>query len=344
MLGVVYVLKAFGMDISSLQDHAQRKKAEIAAQQQQVTEGQKERRKAATEERTANLVRINQLFQEVQKQGWKVTDKGIISFPEDLHISEPNYVLFGRTEEEPNAFSVFTKLVTNEVWEHIASVSECERERLVALEQNEASKWKTPITVNDIKRYFGWEWYWEQHGGLLSYDAFIRKFKGSFPETIRESPIGMQKWKVISKCLSADVGKLASILSFSFKTEWRSGRTVAIDKTIFQWLGTGDWIVYIPGKPHPRGLMVYVLATFSDKYQRKPYILGCIPHFGPIPLTPLDAAKKLMSSFLDFYLFPPHAILDLWIQTFSIGWSNFSLLQLPLLQMVVLLWPSLPLT
>jgi hypothetical protein len=72
----------------------------------------------------------------------------------------------------------------------------------------------------------------------------------------------------------------------------------------------GENVTTIPGKPHEKGIELFVLASFSDKDERKPYILGFEPRWGvPYP-KPLDYWKRLMQSFADFYGFNPHAIVD----------------------------------
>jgi hypothetical protein len=127
--------------------------------------------------------------------------------------------------------------------------------------------------------------------------------------------------------LDVDIHDLSRQISFVQKTLWIGGRVLVVDETVLAWLGTGKWKVNLPGKPHPKGMELFVMAQFSSKHGQKPYILGVYPHF-PLPgakqpVTPLNATKYLLRSFLDHYKYPAHAVLDAqFASTSFITWAE----------------------
>ena len=97
---------------------------------------------------------------------------------------------------------------------------------------------------------------------------------------------------VLNTCLEGvDIALLAEKISDIQKQGWCPCQVAAVDETILEWRGDGEWVRYIPGKPHDLGLEVHVLAVFSDKANQKPYVLGLSPHWASPKqriLTPLD--------------------------------------------------------
>ena len=66
-------------------------------------------------------------------------------------------------------------------------------------------------------------------------------------------------------CLSANIPNLAKAISDAQQEAWIPGKVAAVDETILAWKGEGEWVKFIPNKPHPLGLEVHVLAVFSTK-------------------------------------------------------------------------------
>jgi hypothetical protein len=130
-----------------------------------------------------------------------------------------------------------------------------------------------------------------------------------------------RRYSVISQCLECDIFELSALLSKLQANGWNPSEICAIDETILTWLGEGENWIFIHGKPHPRGLMLNLMATFSDKLGRKPYILGILPHWGHPKPKPMEAVSKLMESFTSQYSFSPHVVLDArFAKSDFIGW------------------------
>ena len=74
---------------------------------------------------------------------------------------------------------------------------------------------------------------------------FVNQYKSSNPMLKARGiqPVGQQRWKVLSKCLSADIPKLCSILSLAQMRGWKGSPYVAIDEQILAWLANGVWRV-----------------------------------------------------------------------------------------------------
>ena len=260
-----------------------------------------ERREFVSSEERKKLVRLVEAFQNVQSAGWKGIQDFNLLPPLSVRPSEPNHVAIGR--EKKNGFDLFMLLFPDSIWNALVLATEARRLQICAeMNRHKTKYWKTPILLEELKMFIGWEMYWECVSSAAGYVEFLNDLRERMPPWCCEAYlIGRHRWNVISKSLSMNIPALANQLSWSFKSVWNANNIVAIDETIFAWLAKGNWTVFIPGKPHPKGLMVYIMACFSDKNHRQPYILGVIPHWGPNLPTPLDAAKQLMSSFQTFY-------------------------------------------
>ena len=89
----------------------------------------------------------------------------------------------------------------------------------------------------------------------------------------------------MSQCLSmGDVPKFAKLMSDAQMECWDPCLVVAIDETIMEWLGNGEWIHYIPGKPTQR---------VSGEDNQKPYI-GCLSPLGGEKMVAISQKHLLL--------------------------------------------------
>ena len=64
-------------------------------------------------------------------------------------------------------------------------------------------------------------------------------------------------------------------------------------------------VVYILRKPHPNGLLEYLLVTYVNHPKKRnkklPYILDIIPHVKAGDSSPTEAVKEFMKRYLKIY-------------------------------------------
>jgi len=134
-------------------------------------------------------------------------------------------------------------------------------------------------------------------------------FKKNFSKVKSEEDLevmGFNRFSAIKSCIkpsneSFDI--LVEAWVNCSKKHWTPGSVVAIDETIFAYKVRKEVRVefenkkdpipihYIPRKPHPNGLLAWVLATKSD-HTNKPYVLDMIPHY-----------RYFLSKYFEFYNF-----------------------------------------
>jgi hypothetical protein len=272
-------------------------------------------------EATRILVELDKSLKMVQKEGWIVNKKRALKRPPNVRVSEPDYAFFGRRSIN-NPHVLIDMLLPDSVWSLLVVKTEERRMALYTEKLFPVGKpprkrssinytWKQPIRIVDLKRYFGWSWFWETKYPNFSYKRFKQEMDTNPPmERYDEFKLVVKRYHVITQCLDADIEALSSHLSDVQMKGWKAGEIAAADETILGWLGEGEWKVKIKGKPTPEGLMLYALASFSDKEERKPYLLAVVPHWGHPKPKPLDCVKHLMQRFTTAYSFSPHVILD----------------------------------
>jgi hypothetical protein len=267
------------------------------------------------------LVQIDEALQTVSSEGWKVNKRRALERPQNVRVSEPDFAFFGRTQIK-NPLAIIDKLLPDSIWLLLEEGTEKRRVVLLnsklfpvgkppAKRSSIDYRWKQPIGIPDLKRYYGWSWLWETKYPNFSYKRFKQEMDKNPPmDGYDEYKLTIKRYHIISQCLDADIAALSSQISDVQMKGWKSGEFVAADETILGWLGEGEFKVNIKGKPTPEGLMIYALASFSDKEERKPYLLAVEPHWGHPKPKPLDCVKRLLQRFKTAYSFCPHAVLD----------------------------------
>jgi hypothetical protein len=99
---------------------------------------------------------------------------------------------------------------------------------------------------------------------------------------------------LINGNIDGNIRELCDIFSENCLKSLRPGDTVVIDESVWEYLGDSPCHAFIPRKPHPNGLLIYVLAGYTAK-MRIPIIIAVEPWIPFNKLTPRDSAKALMA-------------------------------------------------
>ena len=284
----------FGPALSWSEEEESRKKRRRLEQKQAEIENQ------SCEEQDEDLVTFDVMrksLNEVKQDGWIINKTANPIRPTSVHVSQPNYS-FWKRHEKNNPLKLIDGLLPPSIWEMIVEASEKRRRDLVvrmlqkkpkngAKQKKVDSRYKKPITLAEIKRYFGWTWYWQSKHPSYSYADFSKEMNRNPPvENLKKYKIPPKRYSFLNSCLDIDIVDFAEKLSFFLMQGWSAGEIAAIDETIFEWLGEGEFTQHIAGKPHPDGLMVFFLLFFRIRQIESLMFSGLSP-IGEIHLLAL---------------------------------------------------------
>jgi hypothetical protein len=111
--------------------------------------------------------------------------------------------------------------------------------------------------------------------------------------------------------------ELCKILSGRSRNVWLPGGKLAIDESVYEYLGTSPAHVFIPRKPHPNGQMSYGLA-YKSVEQEMPCLIEFEPYIKGNKVSARGAARKLVSRFVEDHLeLAPQFVMDAAFGSFS---------------------------
>jgi len=259
---------------------------EIKRRKKVEVKREKENKRKKFEEQQS--IALNSSLLLAEQEGWKVIETETLIPPPHFQKSMPNFTILHR-HTFSNTIQLFNYLLPHDFWSYLTHFTELQRCTLIGKFLSDSitidSRWREEISIAELRAYFGITWYWESRYTSYSYAYFYKLMKDSL------SLIDPRRYGIISSCLLVPMIEFCRIWSSYQQKCWNPSDIIAADETIFEWLGNGNHSIVIPGKPHPSGLEVFILACFSDPTpngRKKPFILGCFPHWGFPKPTPLD--------------------------------------------------------
>lgn len=228
---------------------------------------------------------------------------------EETNITTNSHANFRMVQSYFTPIKCFELMFTDAVWTLLVKV--CNRNLLL----QRKSKFRKPVTCDMLK-----EWYAIYIQLESNYSTKNRRMKEQIAKYSKS--MGKNRYCAIANALipsTEEFEELFLLLNTNFSTNWQVGQHVVFDETVFAYQPSKtvkakqkelkDEIptVYIPRKPHPNGLMVYNVATVSDR-TGLPYILAMYPFFKFPQLSPREALITAAKQWR--YVTPGHFIVD----------------------------------